>query len=168
MSKDFHFYPLLFAWYFIFVEYFLEIMTRRVQWWMGVLTKPVPSKGTQGTNKDLCFFLSFCNFLYQGNILLIKRGPSKDIEVNWTTYNGFLLNFFNMLNYFQANPSQDMQRIKTVFFKKEEMRPKREKAGEGKGRERSWSVTTYHLWIFSIYRHLHWASHKKMQAFYSR
>ena len=42
-----------------------------------------------------------------------------------------------MLNYFQANPSQDIQRIKSVFFKKEEMRTKKEKAGEGKGRERS-------------------------------
>ena len=43
----------------------------------------------------------------------------------------------NMLHLFPANPSQGMQRVKEVFFKKAETTPKRDKAREGKGRERS-------------------------------
>ena len=61
----------------------------------GYINKAGAIQGHAGHNKDLCFFLYFCNFLYQWNILFIKCGSLKDTEVNWTTLNGFLLNFLD-------------------------------------------------------------------------
>ena len=56
------FWHLFFLLLLLFAWYSLEIMTRLVQWWMGVLTKPVPSKGTQGSKKIyVCFLFLFWN-----------------------------------------------------------------------------------------------------------
>ena len=128
----------VYAWYFIFVEYFLEIMTRRVQWWMGILTKPVPSKGTQGTTKIYAFSPYFCNLLYQWNILFIEGGNIEGQRGQLNALKWFSSKLFRFwcaicYIYFQQTPHKAYSASKKYSLKRQKRRQKEIKQEKAKG-----------------------------------